>query len=59
MGTDLQSNESSTVSVPETPCPLSDVALAELQMTVDPRHPSDMKGIDTYLETLTFVNSHL
>jgi hypothetical protein len=47
------------VQVPETTCPLSQEHLDELVATIDPLRESNSYGIDIYLETMEFVNTHI
>ncbi len=46
------------VNVPEIACPLAREHVDELARTVDPLRNSDSYGIDIYLETMEYVNTH-
>lgn len=47
------------IDVPDVLCPLSDEALAELRRTINPKHASDNRGVDIYLEAVDFVREHI
>ena len=47
------------VEVPETGCPLSPEQYQELLSSIDPLRESESYGIDIYMETVTFVNTHV
>lgn len=44
--------------MPEIPCPLDQVALSQLQQTVDPLAESDELGIDIYLTVMDFISEY-
>lgn len=46
------------IQVPEIPCPLDQVALSQLQQTVDPLAESDELGIDIYLTVMDFISEY-
>lgn len=47
------------MEVPETGCPLSPEQYQELLISIDPLRESESYGIDIYMETVTFVNTHV
>ena len=47
------------VEVPDTLCELSQEQYGELVDTIDPLRESDSYGIDIYLQTVEFVNTHI
>lgn len=47
------------VEVPETGCPLSPEQHQELLNSIDPLRESESFGIDIYMETVRFVNTHV
>ena len=47
------------VEVPETGCPLSPEQYQELLNSIDPLRESESFGIDIFIETVTFVNTHV
>ena len=53
------SSEDSSVSVPETNCPLTACDLQELQCAVTPLASSSEYGVDLYERTLDFVGRKL
>ena len=52
-------DDTSTVVVPETICPLNSLAFEELNTIVDPLADSANFGIDLYEKTLDYVSSQL
>ena len=46
------------VEVPETGCPLSPEQYQDLLNSIDPLRESESFGIDIYMETVSFVNTH-
>ena len=51
-------SDGAIVEVPETRCPLTPEHYQELVDRLDPLRESESYGIDIYMETVTFVNTH-
>lgn len=53
--TDIDEDDSETISIPEMSLPLSDASLSVLSVSLDPLQQSDSYGADIYLQAVNLV----
>lgn len=54
----MPTTDESTVTIPHTQCPLTDLALDELRQTIDPLSEDNNYGIDVYQAVVQFIFNH-
>lgn len=55
----IADDDTTTVTIPHTQCPLTDVALDELQQSINPLSEDNNYGIDVYQAVVQFISNHL